>query len=218
MSDYSKKLSFPQNVANIARYATDTVDAMYGWQLPCTVVEVDAKDGFVTVNFEVERTSLPLPQITIPVMGWQWIRYPIQVGDAGVTISIDTNTLYIAGVLKGKTGMTPMGNLGPTLMFMPIMQKTMVDSPDKNATIIYGPNGAQIFDYDPTKPPEDNVNAIIQLTPTQIDIKMKGGAEVKLSGNRVDINGTLYINGQKYLDHTHSDVQTGSDNTGKVNA
>ena len=144
MTDLSKKLSFPQNIANIARYVSDGVNAMYGWQLPCTVVEVDDKDGFVTVNFEVEETTLPLPQITIPVMGWQWIRYPIQVGDAGVTISIDTNTLFIAGIIKGKTGMTPMGNLGPTLMFMPIMQKGMINSPDKNATIIYGPNGAQI--------------------------------------------------------------------------
>lgn len=217
MTDYSKKLSFAQNLANIARYATDTVDAAYGWQLPCTVVEVDAKDGFVTVNFEVERTSLPLPQITIPVMGWQWIRYPIQKGDAGVTMSIDTNTLYISGIIKGKTGMTPMGNLGSTLMFMPIMQQTMVDSPDKNATIIYGPNGVRIFDYDPKLTPEENTNAVIQVTPTQIDIKMKGGAEVKLSGNRVDINGTLYINGNAYVAHTHKNVQPGSGNSGGVN-
>ena len=42
------------------------------------------------------------------------------------------------------------------------------------------------------------------------------GAQVKVSPNRVDIDGVLWINGLRYIDHVHSGVQAGGSNTGGV--
>lgn len=232
MADYSKKLSFGQNIANVARYATDGVNAAYGWQLPCTVEEVDAIKGFVTVNFEVVGTTLPLPKVTIPVMGWQWIRFPIQKGDAGVTVSIDTDTIFISEIASGKAGMTPSGNLGPTLMFLPIMQTSMEDSRDPDAVIIYGPNGVQLLDTDNTanvtvEPnkitmtvgdntiviDDSSIEATVGDSKVTIDntsVEMsQSGSSVSVSSGTVNITGTLIINEIPYLAHIHGGVEPG---------
>lgn len=48
------------------------------------------------------------------------------------------------------------------------------------------------------------------------EANLTGGTGITLSGPRVDINGPLYINGQPYLGHTHTNVTNGPNNTGGV--
>lgn len=223
MTDLTKKLSFAQNLSSAVQNVVDQTMSMYGNQLPCTVVETDGR--FVTVNFEVVNTTLPLPQITIPIAGWQWMRYPVQVGDAGVTVSIDVNVAFIAHVVNGKTTMVPSGNFGPTLLFLPVMQKDMFTAPDPNALIGYGPNGVQLFDYDPTKQPDENINSLLKVTPTSVNIILKSGIAINISGDTISIeasnvnimgdvtiSGILKAGGIEFNTHYHSDPQGG--NTG----
>ena len=45
---------------------------------------------------------------------------------------------------------------------------------------------------------------------------VSAGGNATVSGSRVDINGELFINGERYLDHQHEGVMTGPANTGGV--
>lgn len=55
----------------------------------------------------------------------------------------------------------------------------------------------------------------IRLDPESGELEaLVPGASVKLTENRVDITGVLWINGERYIDHRHSGVQSGGSNTG----
>lgn len=144
MSDMSRKISLGQNLAAIGLYAAQTQQDQNGWQLPCVVSEVNG--SFVKVSFQVRGEGIPLPQIEVPIYGWEYIRFPIQVGDPGVTISIDANLFNICGQSEGLPNFVSNGNFGATLMFLPIMSKKMSDTDDTQAVVIYGPNGVIIRD------------------------------------------------------------------------
>jgi hypothetical protein len=49
----------------------------------------------VTVAFELHDTPYVFPNVTIPLFGPQYIRYPMQPGDKGIVIPADT---YLGGV------------------------------------------------------------------------------------------------------------------------
>ena len=88
MTDLAKKISFAENMSQSILWQNQSDNAQIGWQLPCVVTAVDDIDGFVTVSFQVTNTALNFPEITIPIIGWRYIRYPIQVGDAGQYLRI----------------------------------------------------------------------------------------------------------------------------------
>lgn len=170
MSDFSKKVSFAQNLANAVRYLNDSDNESFGWQLPCTVDSVDNTKGIVTVNFSVigsNGSPLDLPQITIPIMGWKYIRYPIKKGDPGVTISIDTNTRNIAKLSTGISSLIGHGNFGPTLMFIPIAQADWSETDDVDAVVVAAPNGAIIR--------TDNKDATITVNKDNVIVDYKDG-------------------------------------------
>lgn len=69
-----------------------------GRSYPCTVVSV-TQPGFVTVNFEVANGGQPLPQVgPIPIEYPPYVRYPIQVGDKGLTFGSDAYLGQITGL------------------------------------------------------------------------------------------------------------------------
>ena len=209
MTDLAKKVSLADNISQAIRWQNQSDNAQSGWQLPCVVKAVDDIDGFVTVSFQVTNTALNLPEITIPIIGWRYIRYPIQVGDAGLTISIDTNLNYISGQVSGITTMTSQGNLGPTLAFMPIMQKSMANSDNKQAVVVVGPQGAIIRD--------DASNSVVTISPTQIRLQ-SGSSFISIAKDgAIVIKGTsVTIMDKDFLGHQHSGVQSGGSNTGGV--
>jgi len=215
MNDITKKVQTAQNLAQIARYAAEANSQNSGWELPCTVVDVvkdaDGKtiDGFVQVNFEISGLATPFPNIIVPVIGWRYIRYPIQKGDAGITISINTDTKNISGLTSGQASLTSSGNLGPTLAFLPIMQASMAVSDNAQAVIVVGPEGAIIRD--------DNSNSVVTIAPTGIKLQ-SGSSYIQIDHNgAIDIEGTsVMIMGKDFLSHHHGGVSTGGSNTGGV--
>lgn len=209
MSDFAKKISFAENLSNAIKWQNQSDNAQMGWQLPCKVAAVDLTDGFVTVDFQVTNTNLKFPQITIPVIGWRYIRYPIQVGDAGLTISIDTNLNFIAGQASGITSLTSQGNLGPTLAFMPIMQTTMANSDNPQAVVVVGPQGVILRD--------DAGDSVVTISPTGIRLQ-SGTSYISIAKNgAIDIEGTaVTIMGRDFVGHEHKNVQSGTSNTGGV--
>lgn len=228
--DFSKRLPVAQNLATAIDWRIKTLTQLQGWELPCTVVAVDDSKGFVTVNFEVQNTPFTLPHITIPVVGWEYIRLPIQVGDRGITRKIDVNIASISGQGSTPPNISDAGNLTEVLAFAPIMNKGFTDSDDPNAVLIYGPNGVIIRTI--YVDPETDVNSKITVDTTGILIEYGavnkilinaagismdcGGGKVVITDGAVDITGTLTINGTPYLSHQHSGVQTGGGNTGGV--
>ena len=246
MSDFSKKVSFAQNFANAVRYLNYSDNEGFGWQLPCTVAEVDNTKGIVTVNFEVigsDGNPLDLPQITIPISGWKYIRYPIQIGDPGLTVSIDTNTQNISKLSPGVSALIDHGNFGPTLFFVPIVQADWSESDDPDAVVIAAPNGSIIR--------TDNKDATITVNKDNVIVDYKDGTitlgasnitlQYKTSSNTVvikdgeiditaptvkiigaltvtgatNLQSTTTIQGKTFLTHTHP-VTTAPGTTGGV--
>lgn len=205
--DWSKRFPTSQNLASSIDWRVKSLIQEQGWELPCTVVDVDDTHGFVTIKFEIQNAPFILPTINIPVVGFQYIRFPIQVGDPGVTRRADADLTNISGFNSTQPSLSDAGNLSAILQFVPIMNAKFPAVANANILYIYGPEGVVIYDVEQ--------NSVVTISPTQILLKY-GDAEVKVSNDRVDINGTLYINGNPYLGHQHSGVSTGGSNTGGV--
>lgn len=209
--DFAKRFPVAENLVSIVDYRIHASEQNSGFQLPCTVVEVDNTKGFVTVKFELQNTPFNLPQITIPVQGWEYIRYPIKAGDPGVTISADVDLISISGGKSRQPDFRPSSNLNTVLMFVPIRNENSFATPNPNATVIYGPDGVILFDYN------DGTTHSTLIVSQSMAKLTNGSASVEISGGEVKITGTLIINGEEYMAHTHSGVQTGGGNTGGVN-
>ena len=140
MSDNAQKQPFARSL-NIAaeKQAKDAMSQM-GRALPCSVVRVSG--SIVTVKFEL-NSVYTLPQVTVPMFGPEWIRYPTQVGYLGVVLPIDTYLGGISGLGGGIADLSMPGNLS-SLIFFPIANKNWSQSENANAVVIYGPDGVII--------------------------------------------------------------------------
>lgn len=118
LQDNSQKTPLSQSLHKLgAQKAQDAVAAL-GKGLPCTV-EAVVSPGIVTVNFAVAQVP-PLPQVTMPVVKFPTIQYPIKVGDPGIAISTDLRTGGLSGLGTGTPNLyDTAGNLA-TLHFMPL--------------------------------------------------------------------------------------------------
>lgn len=187
MSDFTKKpLGRSLNDLAVAR-AKDAL-SQTGRGLPCVVSKV-ISSGIVTVNFQVTGT-FTIPQVTIPIEYPEYIRYPIQVGDKGMTVAADTRLGPISGLGGTTASLNQPANL-TGLSFVWLGNTGWSPTDDPMALVLYGPNGVIMRDTGST--------ASISVTP----------------GN-VAITGVLTINGVPFLAHEHSGVQAGSSNTGGV--
>lgn len=150
-----------------------------GRALPCRVIAVNG--SIVTVAFEVDSATWPLPQITIPKAESQWIRTPTQVGDFGVTVPADVYLGGVSGLGGGTANFAQRGNLS-ALQFMPIASKSF-SSVDTNAAYIAGPNGAVIQTQDGTSKIVVNESGITLTF---------GGKTVVLNSTGFTIDGILF--------------------------
>lgn len=144
-------------VPAIIRKKIGDIIAQEGSPLPCHVTGVSG--AMITVAFDV-LTTYVIPQITIPLFGPEYIRYPIKIGDLGVTVPVDAGISYTTGQGTGLPDLSQPGNF-ESLFFMPIGNKNWVPV-DPNQVTVYAPNGATIRDT--------NSGAVIVLHPTQISI------------------------------------------------
>lgn len=208
MVDYSKKQPPTQNLLGAVDWRISTAMSHNGYKLPCSVVSV--ANNVVTIKFEMNvSTPMVLPNITIPIFGPEYIRYPIQVGDKGFTISADVYLGAISGIGGGNApNMADSGNLSNVLVFLPISSTLWSVADDPNSLILYGPNGVIIRDV--------QSKSVITVNKDNGVTLQVGSNKIVVNSSGVSITGTLTINGTPFLAHKHSGVQAGGSNTGGV--
>jgi hypothetical protein len=149
---------------------------LLGKALPCSVVAVSG--SIVTVAFQL-KSPFTIPNVTMPMFGPQYIRYPTQVGDLGVTLPADVYLGGISGLGGGIADLTLPANLS-ALVFFPIASTNWSATEDANAVVIYGPDGAILRDANKT---------------TQVKVDAGGNVTVHgLTSFSWDVNGY----GQRY--------------------
>lgn len=146
--DNAQKTPLARSLNRFAEGKITDALQLTGKALPCRVTAVSG--SIVTVKFEIQTPyELTLPQVTCPMFGPEYIRYPTQVGDLGVVISADA---YLGGVSGlGSEGsvadLTQRANLS-ALIFLPIANKNWSETDNAQAVVIYGPDGAIIRTVD----------------------------------------------------------------------
>lgn len=186
---------------SLNRFASDKfgdLAHLLGQALPCSVTQVVSSE-IVTVKFELDAAPFTLPNVTIAVATAQYVRLPLQVGDAGVAIPANVYIGGVTGLGGGTADLTQVGNLTP-LIFVPV-GNTKWSAVDNNALTLYGPNGVVIED---------------QAKHCVITVGTSGITIIVPSGDNVAITGDLHVSGkiiggfggsdQVELDtHVHSD-------------
>ncbi len=157
MTDNAQKTPIAQNLSRFAEGKAQDQTQLQPRALPCSVVSVTG--AIVTVKFEVTG-PYTLPNVTMPLFGPEYVRYPIQVGDKGFAIPADAYLGGMSGLGGGTADLSQRGNLS-TLAFLPIGNKAWT-TVDPNAVTIYGPNGVVVRDT--------NSQSTIVLTPNGIAV------------------------------------------------
>lgn len=136
----SQKFSFLDALNNTVRTLADDARHTEGVRLPCHVVNVSG--AIVTVQFDILPGAVQFPEITVPVAGFEYIRYPIQPGDKGVTLSADVSLRGVSGLGSGIADLSVPPSM-TALYFVPLSsQNWSEEDPDK--ITLYGPAGALI--------------------------------------------------------------------------
>lgn len=198
MSDNSLKVPFAQSMAATINEKAAQAIGNLGLSLPCSVVAVNG--SIVTVNFLIQQpvtveNPFTLPNVTCPIFGPEWIRYPVQVGDLGFVVPADAYLGGVSGLGGTMTAdLSQPSNLG-ALVFFPIGNKNFAGPLDANKLELYGKTGVVIKD-------KQGGNVLI-------DIDDSGNITITLGGG-----GDLVVNGVSFLHHVHTGVQTGGGNSG----
>lgn len=144
MSDNSQKTPFARSMNQFAEQKAISAIQTLGKSLPCHVVAVSG--SIVTVKFDLQ-TGFTLPDVTCPMFGPEYIRYPTQVGDKGVAMSADAYIGGVSGLGGGVASLALRANLS-ALIFLPIANKDWSPTDNANAIVLYGPDGAVIRTVD----------------------------------------------------------------------
>lgn len=148
MADNAQKTPIASSAQKVALHkALDQIHNL-GKELPASVVSIDPTNAIMTVKFETDGTYT-LPEVTIPLDGPEYTRYPIQKGDKGVVRAGAVNISNMSGLgsSTAPSSYTWPGNLA-ALIFHPIGNKNWVPTDDPNAHMRYGPNGTISRDTD----------------------------------------------------------------------
>ena len=123
MIDNSKRLPLIYSLTNFTGKEISNAAQLQGKFLPCSVVAITEPTTnnavpVVTVNFEV-ASEFTLPQVTMPVIGSEYVRHPIRVGDKGICIAADTHIGNVTGLGDTTSTLTQPANLA-ALVFVPV--------------------------------------------------------------------------------------------------
>lgn len=184
MADNVQKTPLARQLNEFANRKVHGALAQLGQALPASVVS--RAGAVVTVKFEVQ-SGYTLPNITVPLIGSEYIRLPIAAGCLGWVMTADAYLGGVSGLGGGTAGLTPRGNLS-MLVFSPIGNKHWQASENDNATVIYGPDGVVIRDSAKTN--------TFTLTSTGVTMVLTAGGLVVTvpTGESVTINGNVIIN------------------------
>lgn len=190
----SQKFSFLSALSNMATTRAEDREALHGVELPCHVVNVE--NGIVTVQFDILPGTVQLPEVTVPVAGFEYIRYPIKVGDKGVTLASQVSLRGVSGLGTGMADMSLPPSL-TALFFMPLASADW-SAADPDKITLYGPAGALI------KTTDGKASVAIESDSITLSV---AGQTLELSSDGLKHNG-VNIGGS----HTHAvnGVESGS--------
>jgi len=174
------KLNFGSSMNRFAERKVDNALQKAGKILPVSVVKQNGK--MITVAFELRDIPYVLPQVTIPLFGPQYIRYPMQPGDKGIVIPADTYIGGVSGQGGGIADMTPPANLS-SLVFLPISNTEWQDV-DGQVVTVYGPEGVTLRD--------SGSNTTFLLKPDSIAISTPGSFTVTVGGTVFSLTGSKW--------------------------
>jgi hypothetical protein len=133
-------------------------------RLPVSVVSIDKTNSIITLKFETDGTPYTLPNVTVPLSGPEYIRYPIKPqmmqqgdqggggsggqgqgqmmpGDFGFVTSADSNIGNMSGLGPSTpANFTLPANLSP-LIFTLMGNKDWTPHDDQTALMGYAPTG-----------------------------------------------------------------------------
>jgi hypothetical protein len=179
MSD-SQKFPFVKGLMDVVKAENDDRDAVAGRSLPCHVVKVEGQ--IITVQFDMLPDGTQYPEVKIPIATFPYIRYPIQVGDRGVTVAADVSLRGVSGLGTGMASRSFSMSLVP-LFFVPLSNSGWSEE-DANKIVLYGPDGAILKT-------EDGASSIT-VEPGKITEKADA---IYLEGKDIYLKGVLHLNG-----------------------
>jgi hypothetical protein len=136
----AQKIPFSVSINSFVTDRLNNFNGLFGKILPVSVAAVDTVNSIVTVNFEIDTGGvLTLPQVQCPIIGSQYIRIPVQVGDYGIVIAADTRLGGITGLGDGVAPLSLPSNLG-ALVFVPIGNSGWAET-DPDSLVLSTPNG-----------------------------------------------------------------------------
>jgi len=186
VADNAQKTPLARTLNQFAARKALGIIELLGKALPASVVSIPtAGVPIVTIKFELTNIAYTLPQVTCPLFGPEYIRYPIQVGCKGVAFPADAYLGGMSGLGGGTADLTPRANLS-TLVFFPIGNTAFAASEDANAMVIYGPDGTIIRNT--------AKSAVLKVTTAECSVTPPTGKPFIVNGNLV-INGNLQFSG-----------------------
>lgn len=213
--DNAQKIPFARSLPLFAqRKALEEIQKR-GTALPGHVISVSG--SIVTVAFDVEGATIP--QVTMPVFGPEYIRYPVQANDKGVAFPASTYLGGVTGLGIGTADLTPQMNL-TSLVWFPLGNKTWATPPgsDANTLTLYGHAATLLLD-------SFSGNGSVKLTSTGITLTM-GSSSITINSSGVTLtygsnslvvsSSGVTIQGKPFLTHQHTGVTTGSGDSGGV--
>lgn len=174
------KLNFASSMNRFTERKIENALQKSGKVLPASVVKQTG--NMITVSFELRDIPYVLPQVTIPLFGPQYIRYPMQPGDKGIVIPADTYIGGVSGQGGGIADMTPPANLS-ALVFLPISNTEWQDV-DGQVVTVYGPEGVTLRD--------SGSNTTFLLKPDSIAISTPDSFTVTVGGTVISLIGTKW--------------------------
>ncbi|WP_320734069.1 phage baseplate protein [Enterobacter kobei] len=193
-----QKFPFLKALNNAIHTANEDRAAIEGRSLPCHVVGVDGQ--IVTVQFDMLPDGTQYPQVTIPIATFEYIRYPIQIGDKGVTVAADVSLRGVSGLGTGIASRALTLSLVP-LFFVPLSNAGWTKE-DPNKIVLYGPDGAILKTADgassiTVEPGKITEKAdAIYLTAKNIYL---GGGTIHLNGPIVQDAGEMSDTSAKFI-------------------
>ncbi|EPC5749858.1 hypothetical protein [Klebsiella pneumoniae] len=178
------KLNFASSMNRFTERKIENALQKSGKVLPASVVKQTG--NMITVSFELRDIPYVLPQVTIPLFGPQYIRYPMQPGDKGIVIPADTYIGGVSGQGGGIADMTPPANLS-ALVFLPI-SNTEWQEVDGQVVTVYGPEGVTLRDSGSNTTFLLKPDSIAISTPDNFTVTV-GGTVFSLTGSKWSLSG-----------------------------
>ena len=201
MATNDQKTPLGLSINRWGKAKADSQISIQGRQLPCVVTAVHG--SIVTVAFQVTAvpgaTPVTFPPATVPVVGSEYVRAPIQIGCKGMCIAAEVTLAGVSGIGGGTATTALPGNL-TALAFTPLGNSGFF-AVDGNTLVMYGPQGVTLMDQGQT--------TFVRLTPGQISLTA-GGHSLVISSAGVVIDGIVFGT------HVHTNGNDGGNTGGPV--